>query len=83
MIFFLVMPGLYGGFGNFIVPLHIGSSEVEFPRINCYSFYLLTVSALGLVVVMALEFPGGSGWTLYPPLSVSLVITLQMNVTLK
>ena len=80
MIFFLVMPGLYGGFGNFIVPLHIGSSEVEFPRINCYSFYLLTVSALGLVVVMALEFPGGSGWTLYPPLSVSLVITLQMNV---
>ena len=29
---------------------------------------------------MALEFPGGSGWTLYPPLSVSLVITLQMNV---
>ena len=58
MIFFLVMPGLYGGFGNFLVPLFIGSSEVEFPRINNYSFYLLTIAALLIATVMSLEFPG-------------------------
>ena len=31
MIFFLVMPGLYGGFGNYFIPIFIGSSEVGFP----------------------------------------------------
>ena len=34
MIFFLVMPGLFGGFGNYFVPIFQGSPEVVYPRVN-------------------------------------------------
>merc|ERR1711943_14820 len=37
MIFFLVMPGLFGGFGNYFAPVFQGSPEVVYPRINNFS----------------------------------------------
>ena len=68
MIFFLVMPGLYGGFGNYFVPIFLGAPEVGFPRVNSFSFLSLPVSYGFILVSTASEFPGGAGWTLYPPL---------------
>merc|ERR1711893_166266 len=43
MIFFLVMPGLFGGFGNYFAPVFQGSPEVVYPRINNFSFLNLRV----------------------------------------
>jgi quinol-cytochrome oxidoreductase complex cytochrome b subunit len=34
MIFYLVMPVLYGGFGNYTVPVYQGAGEVGLPRAN-------------------------------------------------
>merc|ERR1739848_370704 len=73
MIFFLVMPGLFGGFGNYFVPIFQGSPEVVYPRVNNLSILVLSLSYLFIILSIISEFGGGTGWTLYPPLSTSFM----------
>ena len=70
MVFFVVVPLLVGAFGNFLIPLMIGTRDMAFPVLNMLSFWS---NMLGTIIMIAGFFvPGGhaaAGWTGYAPLS--------------
>jgi cytochrome c oxidase subunit 1 len=70
MIFFVVSLGLVSGFGNYLLPLHIGARDMAFPFLNMLSYW--TVVPACVIMLASFFVEGGaaaSGWTAYPPLS--------------
>src|ERR1700733_10256468 len=75
MIFFVVMPMLFG-FGTYLIPLMIGARDMAFPRLNALGFWLTAFGGL----LLYYSFVGGGGlygageapdvgWFAYAPLT--------------
>jgi cytochrome c oxidase subunit 1 len=76
MVFFVVAPILVGCFGNFLIPLMIGTDDMAFPVLNMLSFWITIVA--GVVLLASFFVEGGAaatGWTAYAPLSVKAIYT--------
>jgi cytochrome c oxidase subunit I len=69
MMMMLMTSVIVGPFGNYLVPLMIGSKRVAFPRIEALSFWLTPCAFL--ILLSSLIFGGFQfGWTGYAPLSI-------------
>jgi cytochrome c oxidase subunit I len=68
MMIFMASAAIVGPFGNFLVPIMIGSRRMAFPRLEALSFWLVPPA---VVILLASVFWGGfnTGWTGYTPLS--------------
>jgi cytochrome c oxidase subunit 1 len=78
MVFWVAMPILLAGFGNFLIPIMIGTDDMAFPTLNMMSFWTFFLSAV--VLIASFFVPGGAfggGWTMYPPLSANGYINTE------
>lgn len=78
MVFLGVVPLAVGAFGNYVVPLQVGAPDMAFPKLNMASYWCYLPG--GIIMLASFFLPGGaaqSGWTSYPPLSVTIPQTGQ------
>ncbi len=83
MIFFVIIPMLVGGFGNFLIPLMVGARDMAFPKLNMLSFWLSFPA--GIIMIFSfwvMHGPAGGGWTMYPTLSTPGYLKPEWGTTL-
>jgi len=81
MIFLFVIPGIPAIFGNFFLPIQLGTDDVFFPRLNLLSWYLYMFG--GLLAIVSLFTAGGfpdTGWTFYVPFSIGTKHNVPLTV---
>lgn len=66
MVFFVVVPIIFGGFANFLIPYHVGSKDVAFPRLNSIGFWL---SPAAFLLLAKTAFMRPQFWHYYDKLS--------------
>ncbi len=62
---------------NYLVPLLIGASDMAFPRLNAFAYW---INVPAVIVLLSSLVLGGfdTGWTGYPPLSTQAPLGMQM-----
>lgn len=72
MIFFVVVPIFFGGFANFLLPYHVGSKDVAFPRLNNMGFW---IQPCGFLLIAKIGFMRQQYWHYYDKMSFYLPTT--------
>ena len=70
MIFLFIIPGIPAIFGNFFLPIQLGTDDVFFPRLNLLSWYLYILGGLLALGTLFIGGPPDTGWTFYVPFSI-------------
>jgi cytochrome c oxidase subunit 1 len=81
MIFLFIIPSIPAVFGNFALPLLLGTDDVAFPRLNLFSWWLYILGAFfALSTLVFGDGPADTGWTFYAPYSVRTGTNVTMSV---
>ncbi len=81
MIFLFIIPSIPAVFGNFFLPLLLGTDDVAFPKLNLLSFWLYVLGAFfALATLIFGDGPADTGWTFYAPYSVKTGTNVTMSV---
>ena len=64
MVFFVLTAAPQLGFGNYLLPLQIGSREMAFPRLNLLSFWMTVTSLAGMTASFFRPLETGIHWWL-------------------
>ncbi len=81
MIFLFIIPSIPAVFGNFMLPLMLGTDDVAFPKLNLLSWYLYILGAFfALGTLVFGNGPADTGWTFYAPYSVKTGTNVSMAV---
>ncbi len=62
MVFFVVVPIIFGCFANFLIPYHVGSKDVAYPRLNSIAFW---IQPCGFILVAKIAFLRPQFWRYY------------------
>ena len=55
MVFFMIIPLLFGAFANFLIPTQLGVHDVAFPRLNSAAFWFLPGGLLMLCQLVCVD----------------------------
>jgi hypothetical protein len=55
MVFFMIMPLLFGAFANFLLPTQLGVHDVAFPRLNSAAFWFVPAGLLMLCQLVCID----------------------------
>ena len=62
MVFFVVVPLIFGVFANYVIPYHVGAKDVAYPRLNSIGFWIQPV---GYLLVAKVAFLRSQYWKYY------------------
>jgi cytochrome c oxidase subunit 1/cytochrome c oxidase subunit I+III len=68
MIFLFNTPVL-AGFGNYLVPLQLGTRDMAFPRLNAFSYWIFLLAGIFMYSSFFLGKMPDGGWFAYAPLT--------------
>ncbi|MDB6136943.1 MAG: coxN, partial [Verrucomicrobiaceae bacterium] len=75
MVFMGIVPLGFAAFGNYVMPLQIGTVDMAFPKLNAWSFWLFFIG--GAMMLFSFFLPTGAaqtGWTNYSPLATTTLM---------
>jgi cytochrome c oxidase subunit I len=67
MIFLFNTPVL-AGFGNYLIPLQLGTRDMAFPRMNAFSYWIFLLGGIFMYLSFFVGKMPDGGWFAYPPM---------------
>ncbi len=69
LMIFLFNTPILAGFGNYLIPLMIGTRDMAFPRLNAFSYWIFLMSGIFLCSSALLGAMPDGGWFAYVPMT--------------